>query len=293
MARKMPPLNPLHVFEASARLGSFTKAAEELGVTQSAVSRQVAVLEAYVRQRLFRRDRHGITLTPAGGAYLKDIAPAFARVAAATEKLRQAGQAEPLRLRCYNTFAVKWLIPRLPRFQADHPAVEVRLSNAVAEVDFTRDEVDLAIQFGDGNWPGLNSRLLIPDVIQPVCSPRLLRGRKALGTLDDLRRHQMLHSRYRRSDWNRWLAAVGRPDLPVSGMEFPSSVLTYQAATDGLGIAMGQVRLLAHDFKAGALVPLFDRPVERPMAHYAVWPRSPDRKVRAFLAWLAREVDAD
>jgi LysR family transcriptional regulator, glycine cleavage system transcriptional activator len=145
MARKMPPLNPLHVFEASARLGSFTKAAEELGVTQSAVSRQVAVLEAYVRQRLFIRGRHGIALTPAGEAYRKDIAPAFARVAAATEKLRQAGQTEPLRLRCYNTFAVKWLIPRLPRFQADHPAIEVRLSNAVAEVDFARDEVDLAI----------------------------------------------------------------------------------------------------------------------------------------------------
>jgi LysR family glycine cleavage system transcriptional activator len=292
MARRIPPLNPLHAFEASARLGSFTNAAKELGVTQSAVSRQISVMEGYARQRLFRRDRHGITLTPAGDTYLRDIAPAFARIAAATERLLQAGTAEPLRLRCYSTFAVKWLIPRLPRFREDHPGIEVRLTTGVAPVDFTREEVDLAIPFGDGNWPGLHSQLLLPDVIQPVCSPRLLRGRKALRTLDDLRQHPMLHARYRRDDWKDWLTAVGRPDLLVPGMEFPSSLLTYQAATEGLGVAMGQVRLLAHDFKAGALVALFDALIERPMGHFAVWPRSPDRKVRAFLDWLAREIRA-
>ncbi len=293
MARRIPPLNPLHVFEAAARLGSFTKAAEELNVTQSAVSRQVAVLEGYLKLRLFRRERYGITLTPIGKAYREEVAPAFSQIAAATERLLHAGRVEPLRLRCYNIFALKWLIPRLPRFQADHPGIEVRLSTSVALVDFAQDELDLAIQFGDGSWPGLEARKLIPDVLQPVCSPKLLRRRQAPRSIEDLRHQRLLHTRFRRNDWRDWLAAVGGPDIADTGTEFPGSLLAYQAAAEGLGIAMGQVRLLALDIAAGSLVPLFDRPVERPLAHYAVWPkgRAMNHRLRVFLAWLEQELE--
>jgi len=292
MSRLIPPLNPLYFFEVASRQGSFTRAADELNVTQSAVSRQIAVLERYVGAKLFLRERHGIVLTEAGEAYRQQIAPAFERIHLATQQMRQAEQDEPLRVRVYSTFAVKWLLARLPEFSALHPDIELSLSNTVAPVDFKRDEVDLAIQFGAGDWPGLEMRRLLPDVIQPVCSPRLLE-RHPIGCLDDLARHRLLVSRYRRQDWRDWLTEVGRADLLQPGMEFASSVLTYQAAVEGLGVAIGQTLLLDHDIRAGLLVPLF-RPITRPLAHYIVWPsdRTPNRKGRLFLAWLQQALKA-
>ncbi len=295
MSRPIPPLNPLHVFEVAARLGSFAEAAEELGVTQSAVSRQVAVLEGYLGQPLFIRGRRGVTLTPAGEGYRQAVAPAFQAIAQATQRLRQAKEEAPLRLRVYATFAAKWLLHRLPGFQAAHPEVQVKLSHTVAPVDFRgRDrEVDLAIQFGRGAWPGLHRRLLLPDVIQPVCAPNLLQGKLPLRQPTDLARHRLLISRYRRDDWRDWLVAIGLPDLPRNGMEFTSSVLTYQAAEAGLGVAMGQIHLLGPEIAAGSLVPLFERPLERPLGHYVVWPmdRPPSRNARAFLAWLLQQIE--
>jgi LysR family glycine cleavage system transcriptional activator len=132
----------------------------------------------------------------------------------------------------------------------------------------------------------------MPDILQPVCSPRLLSEAPPLRSPDDLRHHRLLVSHYRSSDWRDWLAGIGRPDLLHDGMEFTSSVLTYQAAAQGMGVAIGQMRLLDDDIKAGILVPLFDRPVERPLGHYVVWPtgRPPDSKGRAFLRWMRTEL---
>ena len=170
----------------------------------------------------------------------------------------------------------------------------MRLSHIVAPVDFRRDPVDLAIQLGDGHWSGLEARLLLPDILQPVCSPRLLETGPPLRRPDDLAGRRMLVSRYRRDDWRDWLAGIGRLDLLQEGMEFTSSVLTYQAAMEGLGVAIGQMPLLGQDIRAGLLVPLFDLPVRRVLAYHAVWPaeRPPDRKAQAFLDWLSMEVDA-
>lgn len=288
MLPRMPPLNPLRVFEVAARLGAFNKAAAELGVTQSAVSRQIATLEHYLKVPLFRRLRQGACLTAEGEAYLRRIAPAFAAIAAATEETLDKGSAKPLRVRAYTSFIAKWLIRRLPQFHAANRGCDVRLVNAVAPVDFAREDVDFSIQLGRGNWPGTQSRLLFADVIQPVCSPRL---RHDLHTPDDLHRFQLLHAHYRHSDWPDWLAAIGRPDLAVlPGTVFPSSVLTYEAAVQGHGVAIGQVRLLEHDFAAGTLVPLFARPLERQLAYYLVWPgdRELGRKARVFADWLCK-----
>ncbi|MBR0650538.1 transcriptional regulator GcvA [Roseomonas terrae] len=295
MSRRIPPLNPLHAFEAAARLGSFTRAAQELQVTQSAVSRQVAVLEGYLKRRLFNRDHHGITLTTDGESYRREVAPAFARIGTATRRLLDAAEVHPLRIRSYSTFATRWLLPRLPRFHQHHPGIEVRLSTGIAPVDFMREELDVAIQFGAGDWPGLDQQKLIADVIQPVCSPKLLRRRNAPRTIEDLRHCTLLHTKYRRNDWQDWLAAVGGPEIADGGMVLPGSVLAYQAAMEGLGIAMGQVPLLRSEITTGVLVPLFDRPVERKLAHYAVWParHPPDQRLRLFLAWLEREVGID
>ncbi|WP_043837896.1 LysR substrate-binding domain-containing protein [Muricoccus aerilatus] len=293
MDAPVPPLNPLHVFAVAARLGNLTRAAEALGVSQSAVSRQVAVLEGYIGALLFRRERHGIALTSEGEALQREVGPAFERIVAATERLRKGSRTKPLRLRVYSTFAAKWLLPRLHRFEAAHPGIGVQLSHIVAPVDFRRDPVDLAIQLGDGRWPDLEARRLMPDVLQPVCSPRLLKTGPPLRVPDDLRRHRMLVSRYRRDDWKDWLEGIGRPDLLQDGLEFTSSVLTFQAAMEGLGVAIGQMRLMEPDLTSGSLVAVLGMPVERSIAYHVVWPKGVplDHRGRAFLSWLIGEAN--
>lgn len=287
MARKVPPLNPLRVFECTARRGSFTKAAEELYVSQSAVSRQVAALEAYLGIRLFLREKSGVSLTAAGEQYYQEIGPAFMAIASATERLKRANDTSPLKLRVYATFATKWLMRRLPLFEQRHPRVQVRITTTVAPVDFNRDEVDGAIQFGSGEWPGADAEFLFPDEIEPVCSPNLVEP-------TDLLRHRLLHSKYRRRDWADWLEAFGYgvPDA-VEPMVFPSSLLTYQAALEGLGLAMGQIPLLQPDLVSGRLVRPFNRPLRRDFAYYFVVPHGvalPD-KLRHFRDWIMAEAD--
>lgn len=291
MVELLPPLNALRVFVAVGRLGSFTAAATFLGVTQSAVSRQIALLESFIGQRLFVRAATGTAMTEAGRRYWDETAPAFDHIGQATAAARISSRREPLRLRVYATFAVKWLLHRLPRFNAMHPAIDLQLSTTAAPVDFDRDAVDLAIQFGNGNWPGLESRFLLPDIIQPVCNPQLAAEPIANDIGAMLGRHRMLHSHYRRRDWIDWLEAAGHPTLMQPGSEFPSSVLTLQAAIDGLGIAIGQMTLLAEDLEAGRLVALFDRPMRRPLGHFLVWPTSRPlgQKGRAFVEWVRHE----
>ncbi|HEY0918271.1 LysR substrate-binding domain-containing protein [Devosia sp.] len=295
MVYPLPPLNPLHVFEVASRVGNFTHAAAELNVTQSAVSRQISILEAHLKVDLFRRGRQGVTLTAAGEEYRRMIGPAFAMIAEATAAVRDRARAKPLALLVYPTFAVKWLIPRLPLFAGEQPGIDVRVSTGTETVDFSKDGVDLAIQLVVDTDPPANSRRLFTDALQPICSPSLLPDGKVPATIDALLRLKLLHSRYRRDDWKDWLAAKGRPDASDDGMEFPSSILTYQAALEGLGVAIGQPRLVEQDIATGRLVALLPPPVERNLAYYAIWaPRKePDIKVRRFLRWLERQVAAE
>jgi LysR family glycine cleavage system transcriptional activator len=288
----LPPLNPLHVFDVAARHLSFTRAATELRVTQPAISRQISTLESFLGVRLFERDKHGLRLTSEGEEFQRQIAPAFRIIANATANITATGKAEPLKIRLYTTFAAKWLIHRLPSFYVAYPQIKLNISNMVAPIDFEKDKVDLAVQFGAGNWPGVETELLFKDAIQPVCSPRLLKSAR-LVELDDLRKVQLLHSHYRRTDWPDWLMAVKRPDLLThDGISFPSSVLTYQAAAEGVGVAVGQLFLLRNEIQDGTLVPLFNAPLERPMAHYIAWPkqRPLGRKARSFIHWLKGQI---
>ena len=288
MSEIMPPLNPLHVFEVAARLRSFTKAAERMRVTQPAVSRQIRTLEDFLGVRLFERDTHGVRLTPVGEQFFRQVSPAFQIISNAATNLSETRKVEPLKIRAYTTFAAKWLIQRLPSFYVAYPRIKLDISNVVAPVDFEKDRVDLAIQFGSGQWPGVESELLFRDLIQPVCSPKLLKKTRIV-ELDDLRKAQMLHSYYRRTDWHDWLAAVHRPDLLSDNqISFSTSILTYQAAVDGIGVAVGQIHLLRNELNDGTLVPLFNAPFERKLAHYVVWPKNRPlgRKARSFLHWL-------
>jgi LysR family glycine cleavage system transcriptional activator len=294
MSRAIPPLNPLRVFEAVARLGSFTKAAEELYVSQSAVSRQISLIEDYLGVKLFDREQRGVILTALGRAYQKDIGPAFAQISAATQNLLTSARSGPIKVRAYTTFAAKWLMRRLPEFQTAYPDFEVRISTNVTPIDFQKENVDLAIQFGDGIWPGTICERLLDDQIAPVCAPILLDGKIPLKTLDDLKLHRLLHSHYRKSDWLDWLSAAGRPDLAHhhESMEFSSSILTYQAAVDGLGVAIGQITLLDQELEKGILVCPFDQIVKRPFAYYLLQPdrHSTPRNVSIFREWLLDKI---
>ncbi len=288
MARRIPPLNPLRVFEVVARTQNLTAAAQELHVSQSAVSRQIASLETYLGIGLFRRERHGVALTRVGATYAARVIPAFEEIASATDKLLRSTSQGVLRVRTYTTFTAKWLIPRLPHFRARHPDIEVVVTNAVPDVDFDRDLVDVAIQFGDGDWPRVQLDLLFPDEIEPVCSPAYLAART--GSVDRLLGRRLLVSHYRRADWNDWLSASGRIASAEGAehMSFSTSVLTWQAAVDGLGMAIGQTSMLAADFERGTLVRPFEQPVRRPKAYYLVRPSTQRylRKIDGFRDWL-------
>lgn len=297
MVRRIPPLNPLHVFEAAARLGNFTRAAEELHVTQSAVSRQIGTLEGYLGVHLFERTRSGVALTTVGRHFHTEIGPAFSLIANATEKIMHSTRSQQVRVRTYTTFVAKWLMRRLPAFHAEHPRVEVKITTATQPVDFARDEVDIAIQVGEAPFPAATADRLFGDEIEPVCSPALMQGPHPIRSVDDLARHRLLHSHYRRDDWGLWLRQVGRPELCETdkGMTFSSSVLTYQAAIEGMGVAMGQVHLLGQEFESGQLVRPLGRPVQRAAAYHVLVPteRSLSASAYAFHQWLLRQaVDA-
>ena len=299
MTQRIPPLNPLKVFETVARTENLTGAAHELHVTQSAVSRQISVLEAYLGVELLRRQRHGVSLTKVGRAYAEQIVPAFAMIANATEELLKDSSQDALRLLTYTTFAAKWLIPRLPDFHAKHPGIEVRLSTAVPDVDFDRDEVDMAIQFGDGQWPNTQSDRLFTDQTEPVCSPAFLAMHAPESQHpESLLRQRLLLSRYRRNDWSDWLEVNQLTSMSVDSkrMSFGSSILALQAAVDGLGIVIGQTRLLASDFETGRLLRPFAgtrwKPLRSDRAYYLLRPlhQRESNKTWAFREWLLQTV---
>lgn len=292
MSRRVPPLNPLRVFDAVARFENLTAAAQSLHVSQSAVSRQIATLESYLGVELLKRERRGVVLTRVGAEYAKRIGPAFEEITAATEHLFENTTHAVLRVRTYTTFAAKWLIPRLPDFRARCPDIEVVLSNAVPDVNFDQDDVDVAIQFGEGRWPNVQADFLWADSIEPICSPDYLSkviGRQH-GSPEDLLVGRFLVSKYRKSDWPDWLKANGLSGLEshAETMSFSTSILTWQAALDGLGMAMGQTALLQPEFKKGLLVRPFNQPLKRSMAYYLLRPKFQRHtpRVSMFREWL-------
>ncbi|MBO9513881.1 MAG: LysR family transcriptional regulator [Variovorax sp.] len=291
----LPPLNPLKVFHVVARTKNLTKAAQELHISQSAVSKQLNVLETYLGIELFRRERHGIVLTQAGARYSDEISPALDVISGSTREIMRSGSDNKLRIQTYTTFAAKWLIPRLSGFKQRHPDIAVVIANSVKDVDFDRDMVDLAIQMGNGAWQGKEADFLFEDVIEPVCSPEFQRRHAPDGAYPQaLLRTRLLISHYRPRDWQIW-AQLCRYDEElenIESMRFSSSVLTWQAAIDSLGIAIGQTALLADDLDSGKLVAPFHLPVRTGASYYLVRPmlQRQSRKVTAFRDWMLEEV---
>src|SRR6478609_1501248 len=206
MRPRLPPLNALKAFEAAARHESFTRAAEELCVTQGAVSHQVKALEAELAVKLFNRERQRLIITEAGRDYLAVVRDAFDRIAIGTERLLQRQNAGVLTVSTSPDFAAKWLVHRLGHFVEAHPDIDLRVSASLHHVDFAREEVDIAVRHGGGDWPGLDAVLLSSEQVFPVCSPKLLAGKRGPVKLTDLLKYPLIHTGDR-SWWTRWLEA--------------------------------------------------------------------------------------
>src|SRR5215213_7591315 len=215
MARRLPPLNALKAFEAAARHESFTRAAEELCVTQGAVSHQVKALEATLGLKLFNRERQRLVITEAGRDYLAVLRDAFDRIALGTARVVQRQSSGALTVSTSPDFAAKWLVNRLGHFAEAHSGIDLRVSATLHHVDFAREEVDLAVRHGDGNWPGFDTVRLSAEQLFAVCSPKLLSGRSRLAKPADILNFPLLHLDIR-ADWANWLQAVGLDGADVT-----------------------------------------------------------------------------
>ena len=295
MRRRLPSLNALKAFEASARHESFTKAADELCVTQGAVSQQVKALESELSVRLFKRERQRLVITEAGQTYLAVVRDAFDRLALGTQRLLQQESSGRLTVTTSPNFAAKWLMHRLGRFSEAHPEIDLRVSASMQHIDFAGEDIDLAIRHGDGQWPGLHVTRLCAEEIFPVCSPQLLKGRKPLHSPRDIRHHTLLHVNDT-AEWGRWLGSVGVDDVACKrGPIVNQASMAIDAAVDGQGIALARTALASWDLISGRLVRPFHQALPAPYAFWIVCPRSAatQPKIVSFREWLLDEAGLD
>ncbi|MGA7804015.1 transcriptional regulator GcvA [Bradyrhizobium sp.] len=292
MTARLPSLNGLRAFEAAARHLSFTRAAAELNVTQTAISHQIKRLEQELGIALFIRQNRSLALTPQARDYLPGVRAAFNDLRLATDRLLRKDDDKVLTISTLASLAAKWLLPRLSNFQEAHPGIDVRITTSTALVDFSSGDVDAAIRYGRGHWPGVRSQWLMADELFPVCSPQLLGGEKPLTCPQDLANHTLLHtSGGYDDDWRLWLTAAG---LPASiarqpGPTFDLIFMTVQAAIDGFGVALGRTSYVEGDIAKGRLVVPFKIALPSDAGFYLVSREAaPDPpKLRAFRQWLA------
>lgn len=288
---RLPSLNGLRAFEAAARHLSFTNAATELNVTQTAISHQIRRLEEELGVRLFIRQNRALTLTPEANEYLPGVRAAFNDLRFATDRLLRKDNENVLTVSTLASLAAKWLLPRLPAFQEAHPGIDVRITTSTALVDFKTGDVDAAIRYGRGHWPGLRADWLMADELFPVCSPALITGSKPLHCPEDLAQQTLLHtSAGYNDDWRLWLTAAGLP-ANISkrpGLTFDLILVTVQAAIDGLGVAMGRTSYVEADIAKGRLVVPFKIALPADAGFYLVSPeaRGDSPKHSAYRKWL-------
>jgi len=289
--RRLPPMSTLRSFEAAARLLSFSKAAEELFVTHGAVSRAIATLEEHLQVKLFERGVRTVRLTQAGANYFGVVREVLDRLSAATIVLMDQQSSGVLNISTIDSFAAKWLVPRLFRFSDTNRDIDIRLSTSERLANFTSDGIDLCIRYGRGNYPGLNSELLLKEELTPVCSPALLEKGPPLKELADLRHHTLIHDEFP-IDWVIWLRSAGVTDMDARrGIRFQSSVHAVQAAVQGGGIVLGRSALIGDELKSGKLVRPFSISLPTDLAYYIVYPPEhlKRHKVKAFRDWLLEE----
>jgi len=292
MIRRLPPLSALPFFEAAARHLNFSKAASELNVTPGAISRAIKNLEDQLQVLLFERKTRSVQLTEVGEPYARAVRDALEQLAAATALATARHSSSTLNVSTSDGFAGRWLVPRLYRFHKSHEDIDVRVSTTGKLTNFRGDGIDVAIRYGGGSYPGLQSELLTGEEVFPVCSPKLLKGARALRKPEDLKHHTLIRDTYP-IDWAAWLASAGVKGVnPRAGLTFDSYTFAVDAAVKGEGVALGRTTLVADDLAAGRLVRPFAHALKGVASFWFVYP--PDairqRKVRVFRDWLFSEL---
>lgn len=297
MARRdLPPLRALTAFEAAARLGSFRRAADELGITRSAVSHQVKALEETLGITLFRRDTRSAELTTIGQIYFPAVREAFDQIETQTQFVKPSKDDSELTLQVYVTVALKWLIPRLYDFERRYPDMKVRLSTSYFDWDFNEQAADAGFLLVRNSNLEFYEHRLFRSVLRPVCSPKLLTGENAIRTPEDLRNHKLLYVYTAKEDWEIWLKAAGVNDVKLSdSLAFDSYILAQEAALEGAGVAMTIGPFADDDVETGRLV----YPFSLTVPHQYYWSfvcgnnQRLKPKIRRFEKWLTEQVAAD
>lgn len=288
--RLLPSLNAIRTFEAVARHNSFTRAAEELNVTQSAASRLVRSLEEYLQVPLFTRQSRRIELTDQGRFYNELVRDSLDLIEAGTVELISSKEGKgTLSIGMLPTFGTRWLLPRLPSFQEAHPEISLNIISSDGELDFTRERIDVAIRFGHGQWTDAIIDPLMSEEIMVVCSPRLMQGDHPITSYDSLRYHRLIRHSTRPDSWEHWFRSVGanRQDQQW-GPSLEHFFMVIQAAIAGLGVALLPSFLVEDDIRAGNLVTPFADRIAGPGAYYLVTSSAKSElpRVKVFRRWL-------
>lgn len=295
MRRTLPPLNPLRSFEAAARHQSYTLAAQELSVTQVAVSRQVRVLEEYLEIPLFERSSRALTLTNSGRTLLSALTPALDQIEHAVSAINKRGRRNVLSIQVYTAFAQRWLIPRLVEFRDKYPHIEINLRTSDQDLNFDRQSIDAAIISALSPPMEHDSRLLVGRDLLTVCAPSLLTSMPPPLGPQALRKLTLLHSLARPEAWREWLDGAGYGSVDArQGLRFETSSMALGAAVAGMGVAVATRMLVEDELRSGVLVVPFDHVHPSPRKYYLVQPKSdhPKDALALFSDWLVREASA-
>ena len=295
-----PPLNSLRAFEAAARHLSFQNAAEELSVTPGAISQQIKKLEDILQTPLFHRDSRAVTLTEAGRVLRPDLSRGFESLDDAVQQLKQSAEHQHITVSMTPSFAAKWLVPRLEKWTAQQPDVDVRISASLGLANFGPDGVDLGVRFGSGNYDGLTSALLLKESFVVVCSPIFIDGSKQIKTPEDLHDHTLIHVSGPQgtpgTDWQEWLKSAGVDGIDTSrGLVFDDTAVAILAAIGGQGVLLSRRALVEDDIAAGRLALPFDLDLPLEFAWRIVAPEGKLKRpeVSAFRDWLLSEAQSD
>ncbi|WP_170480566.1 LysR family transcriptional regulator [Ruegeria arenilitoris] len=291
----LPSISALRALEALDRLGSASAVAEEMALTQSAISRQLQTLETLLGADLVRRDRKRLMLTKAGQDYVQQIRPALSQIAQAALKLHVAPVGGTINLAILPTFGMRWLVPRLPDFARLHPDVTINMSTRLRPFNFASEPFDAALHFGEPDWPGTDRLLLQMERVLPVCAPELLpNGTPAAPK--DLLKLPLLHIQTRPKAWQEWFAQMGvDAPHPLPGTVHDQFSTINQAALHGLGVALIPNYVVEQDLATGKLIAAFPKAVDTLGSYYLVWPRekSENHSLRQFRHWLASQAQTE
>ncbi|AIO39486.1 bacterial regulatory helix-turn-helix, lysR family protein [Burkholderia cenocepacia] len=293
---RIPPLKAIIAFESVARTKSVNRAAEELGLTASAVSHQLSNLESQIGQPLFQRSGRGLVLTPTGERYLADVTGSLADLSRATERASSRTEVDILRVHSSPSFGLMWLLPRLSSFQEANGDIQLNLACSYENVSFSNGFYDIDVRHGYGNWDNLEVKTVRGEFIAPLASPQYLE-RHPVNAPEDLLAHRLIYSETPLVQWKQWFGRVGVPFAAQKTFDFSfdRSYMSLETAALGLGIALESLMLASVKIREGRLVPVFDATHSVEVgAHHLVYPRQNAKllRVKRFLAWIEREVAA-